>query len=107
MFGIRVAVTSTLAGMAIAFRTARQMFPPELLGRLRCSGAASASSPTPKDDLVERVTVISANVTVRQGASSVTAVKHYRVEDVHDKYYNKWFMSKVPSKKLKKDSNSS
>ena len=24
--------------------------------------------------------------------------------DVHDKYYNKWFMSKVPSKKWKKDS---
>ena len=24
--------------------------------------------------------------------------------DVHDKYYNKWFMSKLPSKKWKKES---
>ena len=41
---------------------------------------------------------------VGRGASSVTAAKHYRVVDVHDKCYNKWFMSKVPSKKWKKDS---
>ena len=40
------------------------------------------------------------------GASSVTVAKHYRVIDVHNKYYNKWFMSKVPSKKWNKDLNS-
>ena len=30
--------------------------------------------------------------------------KHYRIVDFHDKYYNKWFMSKVISTKWKKDS---
>ena len=41
---------------------------------------------------------------VGRGSSSVTVEKKYCVLDVHDKYYNKWFMSEVPSKKWKKDS---
>ena len=77
-----------------------------LVGRWldKSGGAVSASTPIPKEDLIERDTIISANVTVGRGASSITVAKHYRVLDVHDKYYNKWFMSKVPSKKWKKDS---
>ena len=43
-------------------------------------------------------------MTVGRGASSITIAKHYCVVDVHNKYYNKCFMSKVPSKKWKKDS---
>ena len=68
------------------------------------SGAASPSSTSPVDNCIERVTIISANVIIGWGASSVTVVKHYCVVDVHDKYYNKWFMSKLPGKKWNKDS---
>ena len=30
-------------------------------------------------------------------------LQQYRVLDIHDKYYNKWFMSKETSKKWKRD----
>ena len=33
----------------------------------------------------------------------VPVAKQYRVIDFHNKYYNKWFMSKIPDKKWKKD----
>ena len=77
-----------------------------LVGRWleKSSGAEIPSSPSPVDNRIERDTIISANVIVGRGASSFTVTKHYRVVDVHDKYYNKWFMSKLPCKKQKKDS---
>ena len=77
-----------------------------LVGRWldKLSGAASPSSTSPVDNRIERDTIVSANVIVGQWASSVTVAKHYHVVNVHDKYYNKWFMSKVPSKKWNKDS---
>ena len=31
-------------------------------------------------------------------------LKQYRVLNIHDKYYNKWFMAKVPQKVFEKDS---
>ena len=67
------------------------------------SGAESPLSPSTVDNHIERDMVISANVIVGRGASSVTVAEHYRVVDVHDKYYNKWFMSRLPSKIWKKD----
>ena len=67
------------------------------------SGKASPSMPSPVDNIIERETIISENVIVGQGASSATVEKYYRVVDVHNKYYNKWFMSKVLSKKWKKN----
>ena len=60
--------------------------------------------PSPVDNSIERETIISENVIVGQGASSVTVEKHYRVVDVHNKYYNRWFMSKVTIKKWRKES---
>ena len=30
--------------------------------------------------------------------------KQYHVIDIHEKYYNKWFMAKVPRKIFRKDS---
>ena len=68
------------------------------------SGAASPSSPSPVDNRIERDTIISENMIVGKGASSVTVAKHYRVVDVHEKYYNKWFMSRLTSNECKKDS---
>ena len=51
-----------------------------------------------------RDTVVLADVTVGRGRSSVKVSKLYRVIDIHDKYYNKWFMAKVPQKIFGKDS---
>ena len=55
------------------------------------------------ESIVERDTVVSAEVVVGQGASSTKVLKQYRVLDIHDKYYNKWFMSKEPRKVFGKD----
>ena len=71
---------------------------------LRKSGnAASARGPDRSTDDIERDTVVTANVTIGRGARKLTYPKQYRVLDIHDKYYNKWFMSKDTSKKWKKD----
>ena len=45
-----------------------------------------------------------ADVTVGRGRDSVKVTKQYRVVDIHDKYYNKWFMAKNPQKIFGKDS---
>ena len=55
------------------------------------SGAASPLSPSPVDN--------------HYFSKRDRWEKHYRVVYVQDKYYNKWFMSKVPSKKWNKESN--
>ena len=68
------------------------------------SGAASPSITSPVDNRIVRDMIISENAIVGQGASSVTVAKNDRVVDVHNKYYNNWFMPKVPSNKWKKDS---
>ena len=39
-----------------------------------------------------------ADVTVECGGSSVKTSKQYHMIDIHGKYYNKWFMAKVPQK---------
>ena len=67
------------------------------------SGAASPSITSPVDNYIERDTIISKNVIVGQGAPSLTVPKQYHVVDVHDKYYNKWLMSKGPSNKFNID----
>ena len=56
------------------------------------------------DIVIERDTVVSAHVKVGRGGSSVKVLKKYRVLDIHEKYYNKWFMAKVPQKVFGKDS---
>ena len=77
-----------------------------LFGRCldKSSIAASNSSTSLVDNRIERDTIISANVILGRGASSITVAKHYCIVDVHNTYYNKWFMYKLPSKKQKKES---
>ena len=65
------------------------------------SGSESAPTSIPTDILIERDTIILVNVSVGCGASRITMAKPYLVVDVHDKFYNKWFMSKSPVKKWK------
>ena len=56
------------------------------------------------ETVIERDTVVSAEATVRQEATSTKVMKQYRVLDVHDKFYNKWFMFKDPRKVFREDS---
>ena len=51
-------------------------------------------------NVIERGTGVSARVKVGRGSSSVKVLKQHRVLDIHDKYYNKCFMAKVPQKVL-------
>ena len=53
--------------------------------------------------MFERDTVVLAEVVVGRGRSSAKVLKQYRVIDIHNKYYNKWFMAKVPRKIFGKD----
>ena len=49
----------------------------------------------PRETLIERDTVVLADVVVGRGRDSVkvSKSKQYRVVDIRDKYYNKWFMA--------------
>ena len=79
-----------------------------LVGRWLKRSPAAETSDKPSDlsgeTVIERDTVISADVVVGRRGPSVKVLKKYRVVDIHDKYYNKWFMSKVQQKILGKDS---
>ena len=64
-----------------------------------CSGDAL----TTNEIIIERDVVVLLNVKIRQGASAATVACHYRVLNIYEKYYNKWFMLKQPYKKWKKE----
>ena len=72
--------------------------------RSKTAGENDKTIKIPGETVIERDTVVLANVTVGRGRSSVKVSKMYRVIDIHDKYYNKWFMAKVPQKIFGKDS---
>ena len=54
--------------------------------------------------LIERDTIVAVNVKVGRGARAANVACNYRVMEIYDKYYNKWFMSKQPYKVWKKES---
>ena len=62
------------------------------------SGPAS-----PDEVIVERDTILLVNVKVGSGATAATVQRPFRVVELYEKYYNKWFMSKVPFKKWKNE----
>ena len=53
--------------------------------------------------MIERDTVILADVTVGGKDSSLKVSKQYHVINIHDKYYNMWFVAKVLQKIFGKD----
>ena len=55
------------------------------------------------DIMVERDTILLLNIKVGRGASAASVACPFRVMKVYAKYYNKWFMSKAPFKKWKKE----
>ena len=56
-----------------------------------------------EDILIERDVIILANVKLGVGAAASTVQCKFRVLDVLEKYYNKWFMSLEPTKKFRKE----
>ena len=74
------------------------------LGRLPVAGKNNTANELPGENLIERDTVVLADVAVGRGRDSVKVTKQYRVVDIHDKYCNKWFMAKNPQKIFGKDS---
>ena len=74
------------------------------LERSKAAGENDKVNKRPGETVIERDTVVLADVTVGRGRSSVKVSKMYRVIDIHDKYYSKWFMAKVPQKIFGKDS---
>ena len=76
-------------------------------GWLERPSTSETSGKTDNDSVeivIERDTMVSAYVKVGRGSSSVKVLKQYRVLDIHDKYYNKWFMAKDLQKVFGKDS---
>ena len=68
------------------------------------AGKNNTANKLPGENLIERDTVVLADVTEGRGRGSVKVTKQYRVADIYDKYYNKWFMAKNPQKIFGKDS---
>ena len=58
----------------------------------------------PGETLIERDTVFLEDVAVGHGRDGVKVSKQYRVVDINDEYYNKWFMANNPQKNFGKDS---
>ena len=79
-----------------------------LIGRwlesLQIAGKNDVANKLPGETLIEEDTVVLAEMVVERGRSSAKALKQYRAIDIHDKYYNKWSMTKVPQKTFRKDS---
>jgi len=56
-----------------------------------------------EDILIERDVIILVNVKLGVGAAATTVQCKFRVLEIFEKYYNKWFVSKEPRKKFKKE----
>ena len=59
------------------------------LERSQVAGENGKANKLPGEPLIERHTVVLADVTVGRGGSSVKLSKQYCVIDIHDKYCNK------------------
>ena len=67
------------------------------------SGGNEDSDSTTTDTRIERDVILMVNAKMGSGASAVNVASYYRVVNVFEKYYNKWFMSMVPFKLWKKE----
>ena len=72
------------------------------LAKLESAGNGDAAS-TSSDTRIERDVILMVNAKIGSGASTVNVASYYRVVNVYEKYYNKWFMSKVSFKLWKKE----
>ena len=65
--------------------------------------SSDADALSNNDVIIERDTILLVNVKFGTGASAANVACHFRVMEIYEKYYNKWFVSKHPSKKWKKE----
>ncbi len=63
-------------------------------------------SPSTEDILIERDVIILVNVKIGSGSGAATVQRHFRVLEIFEKYYNKWFVSKESTKKFRKEAKS-
>jgi len=59
--------------------------------------------PVDNEVIIERDVIVLLNVKVGRGASSANVPCSFRVMEVYEKYYNKWYTSPVPFKKWKNE----
>ena len=57
----------------------------------------------PNDIVIERDTIVLLNVKLGRGATAANIQCNFRVMEIYEKHYNKWFMSKKPVKRWKKE----
>ena len=78
-----------------------------LLGRWLTKGHGSLPTygdvPIENEIIIERDVIVLLNVKVGRGATAANVSLPYRVLNIYEKYYNKWFMSKLPYKKWKRE----
>ena len=56
-----------------------------------------------EDILIERDVIILLNVEYGTGAAATVVQRQFRVLEIYEKYYNKWFVSPAPAKKWKNE----
>ena len=62
------------------------------------SNAKSVKPTTKTRDIIERDTILNVRVKIGRGAAAKEFEYPFRVLGIYDKYYNKWYLGKVPSK---------
>ena len=103
-----VVASSSIEGKSVAgsFNFARKAksLVQRWLAKLESAGFGDAAS-TSSDTRIERDVILMVNAKIGRGASAVNVASYYRVVNVYEceKYYNKWFMSKVSFKLWKKE----
>ena len=78
-----------------------------LVARWLTKGADCAPTdgdvPSKNEIIIERDVIVLLNIKTGRGERAATVSLPYRVLNIYEKYYNKWFMSKKPYKKWRKE----
>jgi hypothetical protein len=69
------------------------------IGKAADSGLGKDALVSNNQVVIERDTIILVDSKFGTGARAATLSCHFRVVNIYEKYYNKWFMSKHPIKK--------
>ena len=67
------------------------------------NGKGKGNPAEPAGVRIERNTIVTVKVKIGRRAAGRRVMRYFRVVNVFDKYYNKWFMAKEPSKVWKKE----
>jgi hypothetical protein len=90
----------TVSG-AVSFERKSKSLLGRWIGKAADSGLGKDALVSNNQVVIERDTIILVNSKFGTGARAATLSCHFRVVNIYEKYYNKWFMSKHPFKKWK------